>query len=88
MGGDEFVVLLPETFADDARMVLEKIRRCVAEDPDFSECTVTISIGAVSFARSPSEIGPMVKAADDIMYNAKNSGKNQILIEEIQHPAS
>ena len=87
MGGDEFVVLLPETRADDAGVVLEKIRRNVEEHPDFNACGVTVSIGAISYSHSPSEIGPMIKSADDVMYKVKKTGRNRIFVDNIENSA-
>lgn len=84
MGGDEFVILLPETNAGDARTVLEKIRQRLGQEPNFEVCSVTVSIGAVSYSQAPSDIGPMVKSADEIMYKVKNTSKNNILVESIQ----
>jgi diguanylate cyclase (GGDEF)-like protein len=83
IGGDEFVILLPETGADDARSTLDKIRHCLAQMPQFQACSVTASIGAVSYSQAPADIGPLVQSADEIMYKVKNMNKNNVLIESI-----
>ncbi|MBA2663884.1 MAG: GGDEF domain-containing protein [Bradymonadaceae bacterium] len=82
IGGDEFVALLPECTAESAPLVLEKIRARVAEHPDFRLCSVTVSIGAVTFTPAPTELSEMLRSADRVMYQVKAASKNDVLIEE------
>jgi len=84
IGGDEFAILLPETADRDAGTALEKIRYQLSQRPQFQICSVTASIGAVSYTQAPSDIHVMIKAADDLMYKVKENGKNQVLVETIQ----
>jgi diguanylate cyclase (GGDEF)-like protein len=76
LGGDEFVVLLPETDSEGAGALLERLRSRLADAFDQIACPVTVSIGAVSFAASPTEIEELVGQADGAMYQAKAAGKN------------
>jgi diguanylate cyclase (GGDEF)-like protein len=80
IGGDEFVAVLPETGAQDARRVLESFRALVAQAPALAACSVTVSIGAVAYAVAPTDLDSMIKAADDVMYRVKTEGKNQVLV--------
>jgi diguanylate cyclase (GGDEF)-like protein len=80
MGGDEFAILLPETSDRGARAVLEKVRQQLEQSPDFQICSVTVSIGAISYAKAPPDIHIMIKAADDLMYKAKQTGKNRVSV--------
>jgi diguanylate cyclase (GGDEF)-like protein len=80
VGGDEFVVVLPDTTAETARVVLEKIRTSLAEAPELRGFSVTASIGAVSYAQAPSDVTVMMKAADEIMYRVKESEKGGIQV--------
>ena len=81
VGGDEFVVLLPDTTAETARVVLDKIRTSLAEEPQLRVYSVTASIGAVSYTQAPSDIAVMMKAADEMMYRVKGSGKGSIQVQ-------
>lgn len=78
IGGDEFVVLLPDTTAADARVVLERVRSRLKQTPRLRAHSVTASIGVVSYDRVPTDIDAMLKAADKLMYSAKRAGKNHI----------
>lgn len=83
MGGDEFVVLLPETGETKARTALEKVGAQIALSPQFLTCNVTASIGAVSYPVANTTLQDMVKAADTLMYKVKASRKNYVLVETV-----
>lgn len=77
-GGDEFVVLLPETDIVGAFVVAEKIR-VGAEDLEHSVGSQTsVSIGLVSHPEDGLNAEELMHAADRAMYQAKSLGKNQI----------
>ena len=83
-GGDEFVVLLPETDIVGAFVVAEKIR-LGAEELDVtigggvpSGAQVSVSIGLVSHPEDGLSAEELMAAADRAMYHAKSLGKNQI----------
>ena len=77
-GGDEFVVLLPETDIVGAFVVAEKIR-LGAEDLELSVGSQTsVSIGLVSHPEDGLNAEELMHAADRAMYQAKSLGKNQI----------
>ena len=77
-GGDEFVVLLPETDIVGAFVVAEKIR-LGAEDLELSIGSQTsVSIGLVSHPEDGLNAEELMLAADRAMYQAKALGKNQI----------
>ena len=77
-GGDEFVVLLPETDIVGAFVVAEKIR-LGAEDLEMSVGSQTsVSIGLVSHPEDGLNPEELMLAADRAMYQAKSLGKNQI----------
>ncbi|MFH1437248.1 MAG: GGDEF domain-containing protein [Pseudomonadota bacterium] len=75
-GGDEFVVLLPETGADAAKPAVEKIRAGLENAMRLNGWPITFSIGAVTSTRPPDEPDAVIMAADNLMYDVKNSGKN------------
>ncbi|WP_028484747.1 diguanylate cyclase [Thioalkalivibrio sp. ALE17] len=81
-GGEEFVAVLPECDAENARRVLEDIRRNFAS-LDFNHRDerfgCTISIGMVCSADYPEEDGPdLLVVADEALYRAKWGGRDQI----------
>jgi diguanylate cyclase (GGDEF)-like protein len=81
-GGDEFVVLLPETDAAGGYVVGEKLRRDIyaltlhAADRNVRS---SVSIGMVAYPDDGSTIEQLVSAADVAMYEAKRRGKNRIV---------
>ncbi len=80
-GGDEFIVLLPETEFIGAYVVAEKIREGVEEiGPSIGaeEASTSVSIGLVSHPEDGSSAEELMITADRAMYQAKSLGKNQI----------
>jgi diguanylate cyclase (GGDEF)-like protein len=78
VGGDEFVVLLPETGLDQGQHVLDKFRSVVSNTALARESFVTFSIGAVVFDPPPSDVDELIRAADAVMYESKLDGKDRI----------
>lgn len=88
MGGDEFIVLLAETDASEAHTALEKLRARVAESAVFLDNDVTISIGAACYSLAPHDVTEMIRAADKVMYRVKASGKNSVVVQDMDKPSS
>ncbi len=81
-GGDEFVVLLPETDAEGAFVVAEKLRRDIAAlSVRVHDRTLrtSVSLGLVAYPDDGQTIEALLSAADAAMYEAKRRGKNQIV---------
>ncbi|MHB8895453.1 MAG: GGDEF domain-containing protein [Candidatus Geothermincolia bacterium] len=78
MGGDEFVVLLPETGAGQAEAAMGKLRLMVNESAALRGWPVTLSIGVVTFAIAPGTLDDMIKEADALMYTIKETSKDGI----------
>lgn len=76
VGGDEFVILLPETDYAQAHAVLERIRTLTEQELDRRDWPVSLSVGAVTFTAIPNSTDAMVKRADDLMYAVKKGGKH------------
>lgn len=84
-GGDEFVIVLPGTRAEEALEVAERIRREVemsehldGHDVDISG--VTVSIGVAVFPDHAADPDGLFHAADEAMYEAKRRGKNGVAL--------
>lgn len=79
MGGEEFVVLLPDTREDQAAILAEDLRRSVETSPLLPEGNVSISIGVSELRAGDTPLDPWLKRADEAMYHAKNSGRNSVV---------
>jgi diguanylate cyclase (GGDEF)-like protein len=80
-GGDEFVVLLPETDPTGAYVLAEKIRIGVADlrvDVAGSMIKPSISIGVVSYPEDGRTSDELMITADNSMYHSKRAGKNRV----------
>jgi diguanylate cyclase (GGDEF)-like protein len=81
-GGDEFIVLLPETPPKGALEVAERIRRTVAEGPlelDDKRINHTISIGVACFPEDGRTLDALASRADRALYLAKEQGRNCVV---------
>lgn len=78
VGGDEFVVLLPETSYESAQTVVKRLHDKLIGSVQKNKWTITFSIGVAVFVRPPDSIDEMVTKADNLMYEAKRNGKNLI----------
>jgi diguanylate cyclase len=89
-GGEEFVLLLPETSVADAFVMLEKLRVYIAECKfHFQDrpVPVTMSCGIAGF-HTDDTIGDVFERADRAMYLAKRDGRNQVRTENELQEAS
>jgi len=83
-GGDEFVVLLPETPSTGAIDVAERIRNAVENTPlvlDSQIVRTTVSIGVASYPSDGHTLDVLLAQADHKMYEAKQGGRNRIVME-------
>lgn len=83
IGGEEFVVALPETNAANALVMAEQLRRAIAENPirianHRGAVNVTISIGVASWPEHGEEITRLLERADNRLYEAKLAGRDQV----------
>lgn len=80
-GGDEFIVLLPETPLKGALDVAERIRSAIADtvfEGDNGRFKSTVSIGAAAYPEHGRTLDAIIARADQAMYHAKKSGRNRI----------
>jgi len=78
-GGEEFIVLLPETNLNDAAIVAEKLRHKVSEFDFHKVGKVTISLGVAEVSQDMHSIDDLIKEADKKLYIAKNEGRNKVV---------
>ncbi len=85
-GGEEFCVLLPETDRACAASVAEKLRKATAQtevrSPGGELIPLTVSIGVASWSDRLLETEALINAADEALYQAKEQGRNRIVIAE------
>jgi diguanylate cyclase (GGDEF)-like protein len=78
-GGDEFVILLPETDHRMAREIADRIRLSISEEPvttDAGPVSVSISIGITEATRETADLGLLLNKVDQALYKSKRAGRN------------
>ena len=84
-GGDEFMVILPDTPVGGARQVSDNLRRAIAERPvmwNDGQITVTASFGITAVNTADHDPRSAIARADTALYRAKQVGRNAIQVEE------
>jgi len=83
-GGEEFLILLPETNLESGRIVAERLRQTITKEPfttDAGPLRITISIG-VAEATKHETLGKLIERADAALYEAKHAGRNCVIASE------
>jgi two-component system cell cycle response regulator len=83
-GGEEFMVIMPDTRLEDAERIAERIRRHVAGSPfrvpgGSEPLSVTISIGVATTAGAGDTAEALLKRSDEAVYAAKAAGRNTVI---------
>ena len=90
-GGEEFIFLLPNTSLNEAKIVAERLRKAVENKKinieeykieGVKEISVTISIGVSEYKKNMKDPEMLYKNADSALYNAKESGRNRVVVFE------
>jgi len=84
-GGDEFIVLLPETPLSGAKLVCENLRKAIEKDPipwAEGQIVLTASFGVTEM--NAGEVDPLAVIArvDAALYRAKRAGRNRVCVAE------
>ncbi|MCQ8118626.1 sensor domain-containing diguanylate cyclase [Methylomonas rosea] len=83
LGGEEFVALLPDTTANQAELIANRICKAVAATPVLSDkqetINVTVSIGISQWSGAPSNVDTLLQTADEALYEAKKTGRNKVI---------
>ncbi|MCZ6743773.1 MAG: PleD family two-component system response regulator [Alphaproteobacteria bacterium] len=96
IGGEEFVVVMPDSRLDVAVSVAERLRSKIAETPfvvsaDAETVAVTVSIGVALTKASGDSADDLMNRADEALYEAKGSGRDRVVtapVEEVKQLAA
>jgi diguanylate cyclase (GGDEF)-like protein len=80
IGGEEFALLLVNTGAADALAIAERIRQMVSREQDAVPERMTISMGVYTATHPQISAEECVQRADKAMYDAKNGGRNKVVV--------
>ncbi len=93
-GGEEFTLVLPETSAEEALVLAERVRQCVAalevtgpSSRRGAETGVTLSLGVASLAAGSTK-EELIEAADVALYRAKRDGRDRVCVAEDDQAAA
>lgn len=84
-GGEEFIVALPNTHLEDARMVAERLQKKVAEMPVLEEMPdhrLTVTIGIAGVFNEEADLESLINQADQALYAGKHGGRNRVVLSE------
>jgi len=80
LGGDEFIILLPETDVEGGMLLAERIRKLIEEhkvSTEMGDINVTASLGVSALTGNDMKFASLLSNADSAMYRAKKAGGNQ-----------
>ncbi len=81
-GGEEFVLLLPNTDIEHALIITEKLRELIEKCSVLDDVRFTVSAGVSAFINSTDNLDYLIKRADEALYKAKRSGRNRVVCSE------
>jgi len=86
LGGEEFVVVMPDTDIDKAYLVGERLRQCIAAAPFFAgerygslEVTASVGVASLEFADDTPDL--ILRRADQALYCPKRDGRNRVVAD-------
>jgi diguanylate cyclase (GGDEF)-like protein len=85
-GGEEFLVVLPNTTVHEAQFVAERMHEAVRHAPvacDGESIVVTVSIGVAATHSAAEEAAHTIKRADDALYHAKENGRDRVISSNV-----
>lgn len=84
-GGEEFMLICPETGTDDTMQLAEKLRRAVEEQVFATVGHQTASFGFATYKKGD-KVNDVIKRADDALYDAKERGRNRVFPSVLNSP--
>lgn len=82
IGGDEFVILMPETGRKSAEVVINRVQKSLVDLMQEKKWPITFSFGVVTVNHPPNSINEILKIADRLMYFSKSKGISKVSYEE------
>tara|TARA_R110002096_G_scaffold209791_4_gene396978 strand:- start:6855 stop:7721 length:867 start_codon:yes stop_codon:yes gene_type:complete len=82
-GGEEFIIVMPHTNADAARLVAERIRCSVSRNRfvwQDKAADITISLGVAEVQSESASFNELIKVTDEALYAAKRGGRNRVVV--------
>ena len=85
-GGEEFMLILPETDANSLQVIGENVRRVVAATPVGlgvvdDAVAITVSVGMAAFHAGADTADSLIVRADQALYRAKENGRNRVELD-------
>ena len=86
-GGEEFVILLPDTPLEVATRVSDMLRNAISskelkrKDTGENYGTITVSMGVTRYRHGSDTLSVLTKRADDALYKSKRDGRNRVTSE-------
>jgi two-component system cell cycle response regulator len=85
IGGEEFVIVMPDSDLARACQIGERLRECIAAEPFQAggepRLSVTASVGVATLERSQDSLDTLFKRADQALYVAKRGGRNRVVAD-------
>jgi len=86
LGGEEFGIMLPETDAEQAAQVADRVRLAISGAsvalPQGGSACITTSIGVATFSQQDADVDGVINRADRALYEAKRLGRDRVSVEE------
>ncbi|WP_281301743.1 MULTISPECIES: PleD family two-component system response regulator [unclassified Iodidimonas] len=83
-GGEEFVVIMPDTLPNDAGVIADRLRQTISDEPFIisggKEVNITVSLGLAFVDASINSTADLLERADAALYQAKHEGRNRVVI--------
>ena len=84
-GGEEFIILCPQTSQENAFRIANNLRESIAKTTFTNELKISCSFGVTQFiSNRENSIQAMLEIADAAMYTAKKSGRNRVEIGTLE----
>ena len=80
-GGEEFIMVLPETTSKDSLIFAKKIRKIIADHSFEKVAQITVSIGICVFQENDTK-EKLLQKVDEALYEAKNKGRNRVILKK------
>lgn len=74
-GGEEFIILFPQAKLDEAKLLIEELRKSISKMDTSIASRITVSVGVAEYCANETA-DSIIQRADNLMYEAKNAGRN------------